>query len=129
MAAPGKKPTPIGEADLKRFVVLSALLYLIDPVRGAPTRTSLYDSLDDTILGANQLKQTFLDSFALICSTSSSGAETASAVCLEQHSSTGAILRVARNRGLTSKDQNGLEEVLQVLRALSRKGKYSIYCI
>lgn len=124
MTAPAKKAvlTQIGGADLKRFVVQSALLSLIDPVRGEPTRTSLDENPDGDILGGQQLKQKFLDSFALICSTSRSGRETASAVCLEQHTPAGPILRVARNRGLTLKDLAGLEEVLQVLRVVARKG-------
>lgn len=127
MTAPAKKeePTQIVGADLKRFVVHSALLSLIDPVRGEPTRTSLDENPDGDILGGQQLKQKFLDSFALICSTSSSGAETASAVCLEQPPA-GAILRVARNRGLTPKDLTGLEGVLQILRVVARKGTYFI---
>lgn len=125
MTAPAQKAalTQIGEADLKRFVVRSALLSLIDPVRGEPTRTSSLDmNPDGDFSGGQQLKQKFLDSFALICSTSSSGAETASAVCLEQHDPAGAILRVARNRGLTPKDLTGLEGVLQILRVVARKG-------
>jgi len=86
MTAPAKKAglTQICKADLKHFVVQSALLSLIDPVRGEPTRTSLDENPDGDISGGQQLKQKFLDSFALICSTSSSGAETASALCLEQ---------------------------------------------
>lgn len=128
MAAPVKKAelTQINRADLKRFVVHSALLSLIDPVRGEPTRTPLDDNPDGDISGGQQLKQKFLDSFALICSTSSSGAETASAVCLEQDAPAEALLRVARNRGLTPEDLTGLEKVLQILRVVSRKGTYSI---
>jgi hypothetical protein len=131
MTAPAKNAkkaelTQIGKADLKRFVVRSALLSLIDPVRGEPTRTSLDENPAGDISGGQQLKQKFLDSFALICSTSSSGAETASAVCLEQHAAAGAILRVARNRGLTAQDLAGLEQVLQILRKVARKGTYFI---
>lgn len=127
MTAPAKKAalTQIGGADLKRFVVQSALLSLIDPVRGEPTRTSLDENPDGDISGGQQLKQKFLDSFALICSTSSSGAETASAVCLEHRAPAGAILRVARNRGLTPEDLTGLENVLQILRDVARKEKSS----
>jgi hypothetical protein len=126
MTAPAKKAalTQIGEADLKRFVVRSTLLSLIDPVRGEPTRTSLDENPDGDISGGQQLKPKFLDSFALICSTSGSGAETASAVCLEQRDPAGAILRVARNRGLTPKDLAGLEEVLELLRVIASKGMY-----
>lgn len=126
MATSAKKAvlTQIDGADLKRFVVQSALLSLIDPVRGEPTRTSLDENPDGDISCGQQLKQKFLDSFALICSTSSSGAETASAVCLEQHALAGAILRVARNRGLTPKDLTGLEKMLEILRVVARRGTY-----
>ncbi len=129
MTAPAKKAalTQIGGADLKRFVVQSALLSLIDPVRGGTDEnlTRREPPMGD-ISGGQKLKQKFLDSFALICSTSSSGAETASAVCLEQHAPAGAILRVARNRGLTPKDLTGLEKVLQILQVVARKGTYFI---
>lgn len=123
MAAPEKKTelTQIGGVDLKRFVIHSTLLALIDPVRGEPTRASLDENPDANISGGLQLIQKFLDSFALICSTSSSGAETASAVCLE-HAPSGSILRVARNRGLTPRDLIGLEKVLKVLQVVAEKG-------
>ncbi|KAK1756313.1 hypothetical protein QBC47DRAFT_460164 [Echria macrotheca] len=107
--------TEIGKEDLKRFVVQSALLSLIDPVRGEPTRTLLDENPEGDTSSGPRLKQKFLDAFALICSTSRSGAETASAVCLEQHDPAGAILRVARNHGLATKDRTGLEDVLQIL--------------
>ena len=112
----------IGGADLKHFVTQSVLLSLIDPVRGVPTRTSLDENPDGDISGGQQLKQKSLDSFALICSTSSEGAKTASAVCLEQHAPDGAILRVARNCGLTPQDLAGLDNVLQILQVVARKG-------
>ncbi len=119
--------TRIGRADLKRFVVQSALLSLIDPVRQAPTRTLLDENPEGGSLRAQQLKQKFLDSFALICSTSGSGAESASAVCLEQRSPAGAILRVARNHGMTPKDLTGIENVLQMLRLIARNGIHFIH--
>lgn len=127
MIAPTKKaqPTHIIGADLERFVIKSALLNLIDPVRGEPTRSLLEENPDGDISVGQRLNQKFLDSFAFICSTSSSGAETASAVCLEQHAPAGSILRVARNRGFTPKDLSGLEKVLQILREVSRKDKSS----
>lgn len=118
--------TQIDGADLKRFVMLSALLRLIDPVRGEPTRTSLDENPDGDNSSGQRLKQKFLESFALICSTSSSGAETASAVCLEQHDPAGAILRVARNCGLTPKDLTGLEKVLQILQVVARERTYFV---
>ncbi|KAH7213075.1 hypothetical protein DER44DRAFT_862086 [Fusarium oxysporum] len=108
-----------------RFVLHSALLRLIDPVRGKPTRSTLDENPDGSFLGAWQLQQKFLDSFALVCSTSSSGAETATAVCLETHDQVGNILRLARNHGLTPGDLAGLKRVLQVLQEVSRKEKSS----
>lgn len=119
--------TQITGADLKRFVLQSALLNLIDPVRQEPTRTPLEEHFEGESLGAHQLKQKFLDSFALICSTSGSGAESASAVCLEQYSSAGAILRVARNHGFTPKDMTGIEGVIQTLRVVARNGAYFLH--
>ncbi|KAF4503071.1 hypothetical protein FAGAP_625 [Fusarium agapanthi] len=110
---------------LDRFVLHSTLLRLIDPVRSKPTRSTLDENPDGSFLGAWQLQQKFLDSFALICSTSSSGAKTATAVCLEIHDKIGNILRLARNHGLTPEDQAGLERVLQVLQEVSRKGMRS----
>jgi len=126
MGAPPKMAslTEIGKKDLKRFVVQSALLWLIDPVRGEPTRTLLDENPEGDTSSGPRLKQKFLDSFALICSTSSSGAETASAVCLEQDVPAGAILRVARNRGLAPKDRTGLESVLQILQETARNSVY-----
>ncbi|KAK5654258.1 hypothetical protein OQA88_7433 [Cercophora sp. LCS_1] len=125
MASPAKKAslTQIVGDELSRFVVQSTLLHLIDPVRGEPTRTFLDENPESDTSGGQKLKQKFLDSFALICSTSSSGAETASAVCLEQHLPAGAILRVARNRGLEPRDLTGLEKVLQILQVTARKEK------
>lgn len=105
-------------------MALAALLNLIDPVRGDAIRTLLDENPDGDSSSGQQLKQKFLDSFALICSTSRFGKDTAAAVCLEEHSPTAATLRVARNRGLTPKDSAGLESVLQVLRAVAKKGSH-----
>jgi hypothetical protein len=101
----------------------SALLALIDPVRGTPTKDSLeaYHPRDE-FLQSYQVKQRFLDSFAFICSTSSSGKKTASAVCMEQNRPSEIILRVARNHGLSMPDLNGLERMLQILTAAARGG-------
>lgn len=114
-----------GEA-LKHFVINSALLSLIDPVRGEPTKShlDLDKDPDNEFLRSHQLREKFLDSFALICSTSSSGKETASAVSLEQNQPSGSILRVARNRGLSKEDLSGLEKILQVLIAVSNRGMW-----
>ncbi|KAM0217106.1 hypothetical protein ACHAQD_007596 [Fusarium lateritium] len=116
------EPINIDGADLNRFVLHSALLRLIDPVRGEPTRYTLDESPDGSLLGSRQLTQRFLDSFALVCSTSGSGAKTASAVCLEAHGQAGTIIRVARNHGLTPEDLAGLKKVLKVLQEVAKKG-------
>jgi hypothetical protein len=107
----------------KQFLMNSALLALIDPVRGEPTKDSpeaFYSQ--DEFLQSYQVKQRFLNSFAFICSTSSSGKETASAVCMEQNRPSEIILRVARNHGLSRPDLKGLEMVLQLLIAAARGG-------
>lgn len=119
-----QKLTQINGPDLRRFVLHSALLRLIDPVRGPPTRTLLDENPEGDDSSGPQLKLKFLDSFALICSTSSIGRETASAVCLEQHDSAKTVLRVARNRGFTPDVLASLEQVLELLRLVARKGRH-----
>lgn len=107
----------------KHFFINAALLALIDPVRGTPTKESLETYYaQDEFLQSYQVRQRFLNSFAFICSTSSSGKETASAVCMEQNRLGEIILRVARNHGLSRPDLNGLERVLQILIAAARGG-------
>ncbi|KAH7411321.1 hypothetical protein BKA64DRAFT_570063 [Cadophora sp. MPI-SDFR-AT-0126] len=113
-----------GEAR-KQLLINSALLSLIEPVRGEPTECLLECHPDADILKSSQLKEKFLNSFALICSTSSIGKETASAVCMEQKRSSGTILRIARNRGLSQQDRIGLERVLQILIAAANGEKLS----
>lgn len=115
--------TQINGFDLKRFVVHAALLRLIDPVRGEPTRTPLDENPEYDSSNGQRLKQKFLDSFALICATSDSGGESASAVCLEQDDASAKVtLRVARNHGWTPNDLIGLESILQVLRIVAKRG-------
>lgn len=119
-----KKVAPTrGRGDVyKHLVMNSALLSLIDPVRGVPTKSLLEGHPDDDVLKSHQLKEKFLDSFALICSTSGSGKETASAVCMEQNQDSGTILRVACNRGLSQQDLVRLKKVLQILVAAADGG-------
>jgi hypothetical protein len=108
---------------LKQFVVNSALLSLIDPVRGEPKKGLISGHADSDASGSYQLKEKFLDSFALICSTSSSGKETASAVCMEQNQLSGTILRIARNRGLVKQDLSRLVGILQILTDVAKRGE------
>lgn len=109
----------------KRFVTVSTLLSLIDPVRGVPTTHSLDRHPHDDLWRYDQRQKKFLDSFALICSTSRVGGETASAVCLEQplggHPS-GNILRIARNLGVPSDLVDKFQEILDDLTAVALRG-------
>lgn len=106
----------------KRFVIVSTLLSLIDPVRGEPTTHSLDRHPHDDLRRLEQLQKKFLDSFALICSTSRVGADTASAVCMEQGRPGGTVLRVARNCGVPCELVSKLQEVLNDLTAVALKG-------
>lgn len=109
----------------KQLVVNAVLMNLIDPVRGQPTRNNTAERLDEHNAPTSQLMSKFLDAFALICSTSSKGAETASAVCFEHKPASTPILRVARNRGLSSQDHTKLEHVLQILGDVSEKSRHA----
>lgn len=113
-----------GEAH-GRFVQVATLLSLIDPVRGEPTVHSLDQHPHDGGGKQEHLQKKFLDSFALICSTSSKGAETASAVCLEQGHPSGTILRLARNHGITPDLINQFQEILNTLSTVASRGKQS----
>ncbi|RBA15853.1 hypothetical protein FPRO05_12074 [Fusarium proliferatum] len=65
------------------------------------------------------LQKKFLDSFALISSTSAKSGETASAVCMEQGHPTGTVLRLARNLGVPQQLLQRLNDVLDDLAAAS----------
>ncbi|KAI1051238.1 hypothetical protein LB506_013033 [Fusarium annulatum] len=65
------------------------------------------------------LQKKFLDSFALISSTSAKSSETASAVCMEQGHPTGTVLRLARNLGVPQQLLQRLNDVLDDLAAAS----------
>lgn len=110
-----------GEAH-SRFVVVTTLLSLIDRVRGEPTTHSLDRHPHDDCWRQDQLQKKFLDSFALIASTSRKGSETASAVCLEQGHPSGNILRLARNRGMPEDLVTRLQEVLNDLTTVALRG-------
>ncbi|KAI5464413.1 hypothetical protein BGZ63DRAFT_377623 [Mariannaea sp. PMI_226] len=126
MATGKVAPTRGSGLGFQHLVINSVLLNLIDPVRGKPTKGHLEGNPDDNTFISHQLKERFLDSFALICSTASSGKETASAVCIEQNQQSGTILRVARNRGLSQQDLGILKRVLQILVATAKGEKLSI---
>jgi len=107
------------------FVLVCTLLYLIDPVRGAATQGRNLDTHPD---GASQKHQNllmkFLDSFALISSTSKIGGETASAVSMEQAHASGAVLRLARNLGVPGDCKLRLQSILDTLASIAQKGMY-----
>jgi hypothetical protein len=108
------------KSKLKDFVVHSTLLAKVNAARGMPTRTELDDDLDPD-LGTWQLRQRFLDSFAWISSTSDPGAETAAAVCIEERNGDEpTVIRLARNLGVSSRDLDGLNNVLRELVVVSR---------
>lgn len=106
----------------KRFVIVSTLLSLIDPVRGEPTTHSLDRHHHDDSWKLDLLQKKFLDSFAFISSTSRQGKDTASAVCLEQGHPSGTTLRLARNRGVPSELVGKLQAVLDDLTAVASGG-------
>ena len=108
----------------KRFTVVAALLSMIDPVRGESTVHSLDRHPHDNARKQEHLQKKFLDSFALICSTSSKGGETASAVCLEPGYPSGTVLRLARNLGVPRELISSLELILDDLTAIASRGMY-----
>jgi len=108
----------------KRFVIVTSLLYLIDPVRGESTAHSLDRHPHDSNWKLENLQKKFLDSFALICSTSRIGGRTASAVCLEQGHPAGNVLRLARNLGVPQDLVIQLQKVLNNLSAVAANRLY-----
>lgn len=106
-----------------RFVIVTTLLNMIDPVRGEATTHSLDRHPHDDSWSQDQMQKKFLDSFALISSTSKKGSDTASAVCLEQGHPSGNILRLARNRGVSQDLVNRLQEILEDLNTVALRGK------
>lgn len=115
-------PANVLGAAHNRFVVVSTLLSLIDRVRGEPTTHSLDRHPHDDSWKHEQLQKKFLDSFALISSTSRVGRETAAAVCLEQGHPSGTVLRLARNLGVPGSLIIQLQEILNDLTAVALKG-------
>ncbi|KAL0940192.1 uncharacterized protein CTRU02_202955 [Colletotrichum truncatum] len=114
-------PKPVlGEAH-RRFVIVTTLLHLIDPVRGEATTHSLDRHPHDDSWKYQQLQKKFLDSFALAASTSRKGRESASAVCLEEGRPGGNVLRLARNIGVPEELLSKLQEILDDLTAVSLK--------
>ena len=108
----------------KRFVIVTSLLCLIDPVRGEPTVHGLDRHPHDNTWRLDNHQKKFLDAFAVICSTSRIGGRTASAVCLEQDHPAGNVLRLARNLGATQDLIGRLQQVLDDLAAVAAKGVY-----
>ena len=108
----------------KRFTVVATLLSMIDPVRGESTVHSLDRHPHDNARKQEHLQKKFLDSFALVCSTSGKGGETASAVCLEPGYPSGTVLRLARNLGVPRDLIDSLERILDDLSAVASKGMF-----
>lgn len=119
-------PTELGLTGnaQKRFVQITTLLSLIDPVRGEPIAHSLDRHPHDDKQTRDRLRKKFLDSFALICSTSRQGGETASAVCLENPHPSGTIIRLARNLGVPEGLTVSLQAILDDLAAVASRGRH-----
>lgn len=113
---------PLSDTESQNFITVSTLLSLIDPVRGNPTAYSLDIDPNDPTQRYDHLQTRFLDSFALVCSTSKKGSDTASAVCMEQDRSGATVLRLARNRGVPPDLINRLRRILDKLMTISREG-------
>lgn len=107
----------------KRFVQAATLLSLIDSVRGEPTVHSLDRHPHDSRLTKERLQKKFLDSLALICSTSRKGGDTASAVCMEEGHPSGTLIRLARNQGVPQALLKKLGSILNDLTAVARQGQ------
>ncbi|KAK1506597.1 hypothetical protein CABS01_16895 [Colletotrichum abscissum] len=116
-------PTSLTGKAHERFVIITTLLHLIDPVRGEPTTYSLDRHPHDDFWKHEQHQRKFLDSFALVSSTSRIGGKTASAVCLEQGHPGGTVLRLARNLGAPEELLNQLQDILTDLAAVSLRDK------
>ncbi|KAJ6783475.1 hypothetical protein PWT90_03508 [Aphanocladium album] len=102
-----------------RFTAVTTLLWLIDPVRGEATVHGLDKHPHDTSWRNDHLQKKFLESFALVCSTSAKGGKTASAVCIEDSRPSGTILRVARNLGVPQQLVSRLQDILDDLAAVA----------
>lgn len=119
----GKPQREQGNAR-SRFIMVKVLLSLLDPVRGEPTVHSLDRHPQDGMGKLEHLQKKFLDSFALICSTSKQGSETAAAVCLETGQPPGTVLRIARNRTIPPDLTERLENVLENLTTVANDREY-----
>jgi hypothetical protein len=108
-------------AVIRKLVLHSTLLAKVNQARGEPTKTDFADVHNLDAMSLPRLRRDFLDHFAMISSTSKKGAETATAVCLELHTSN-AVLRIARNLGMSSADLTTLEQIIEELRVVARKG-------
>lgn len=108
----------------KRFTKVVTLLHLIDPVRGEPTEHSMDRHPHEGLGQREHHQKKFLDSFALICSTSRQGGETASAVCMEPNHPSGTVLRLARNLGVPPDLVDRLHAVLDNLTLVATRGAW-----
>ncbi len=107
-----------------RFTCVTTLLWLIDPVRGEASVHGLDKHPHDTSWRKDHLQKKFLESFALVCSTSAKGGETASALCFEDGRPPGTVLRVARNLGVPPQLVASLQDILNDLIAVANRGTF-----
>lgn len=108
-----------------RFVQAAVLLQTLGPVHEESAELHTLDQdFSQYEIGAdheNFLKQRFLDSFALICSTEKDSARV-SAACLEEGSPEGTIIRVASNGGVTEHTLRELRDLVDVLNSTIADG-------
>jgi hypothetical protein len=108
-----------------RFVEVTTLLYLLDPVRGEPTAYGLDQDAPNLQTPIEQaLKRKFLESFALICATRQDR-DAVSAACLETGEPEGTVIRIASNAGVSEKTLSHLQDILGLLSSISNEGMCS----
>ena len=112
---------------LARFVQVTTLLSLIDPVRGEASVYSLDRHPHDETATKERLQKKFLDSFALICSTAQ-GEGTECAATMEVGHPSGTIIRIARNTGVPPDLLLKVQAIVHDLMAVASKGK-ELHCV
>ncbi|KIW16613.1 hypothetical protein PV08_03801 [Exophiala spinifera] len=106
-----------------RFVQVTTLLHLIDPVRGEPTVYGLDQGANAGQQSREKLlKKRFLDSVALICARRKDG-DTVSAACLEEGLPEGTVVRIASNQGVSDSTLTELREIIHILNGIA-SGEY-----
>ena len=115
---------PLGyEQFWVRFVQVVAFLFMIDPVRGEPSEHTFDQHRHNRYGREDHVTRKFLDSFALVAAGDKSGADAASAVCMEKEFKSGPVLRLARNKGISPERTKKLQDLIDDLSAVASKSK------